>query len=221
MEQYHELTQRTSAPVTPEMVGRMREPQVLADLAYLLARFRDLGHMIDKLKKYVFYGKGPYSGERPETTLTDAAAHQIRYEWEVKFLHGTIGIIGESAELADAIFKWLYQQGAPLNIQNIIEELGDHSWFAEEVVAALQQAGFTVTMDEVRKANILKLATRFGAKFSQDSAIIRNLERERFAIEGAFTQKSMADIPGQMSVAETKAAAIELANTIVDDSDRL
>ena len=77
----------------------------------------------------------------------------------------TIGISGEAGELLDAVKKAVIYR-KPLDIKNVIEELGDLEFYME----GLRQ-GLNITRDEVLEANIAKLSVRYnGLKYSDVSA---------------------------------------------------
>lgn len=70
-------------------------------------------------------------------------------------MHPAIGIAGEAGELLDAIKKhWAYNK--PLDIENVIEELGDLEFYIE---ALRQEIG--IDRDEILTANIRKLSARY------------------------------------------------------------
>lgn len=211
---YHELAQRTSAPITPEVVGRIKSPALLADLAYALNRMEVFGEMLSKIKGHVYYNKA-FAPERPELPDTHNPADQIRRDWEVKMLHGVLGMISEAGELAGAIFNWLFQ-GQPLDKINLVEEIGDSRWFQEEAFEALG-----VTSEQVEAVNILKLMQRFGGRFGEGQALMRDLERERFALEGAFSKEAMATLPSGGHTEEKMKALAMMANAeaIVNDNE--
>jgi NTP pyrophosphatase (non-canonical NTP hydrolase) len=82
-------------------------------------------------------------------------------------LHMSIGVSGESGELLDAIKKWaIYQK--PLDIDNVIEELGDIEFYLQ----GIRQA-FCIDREDVLQANIEKLRKRYGQTYSNAAAISR------------------------------------------------
>lgn len=214
---YHELAQKTAAPITPEMIGRIKNLALLSDLAYALNRMEVFGEMLSKVKGHIYYNKA-YTPERPELPDTHNPAGQIQFDWQVKMLHGVLGMISEAGELAGAIFDWLFQ-GQPLDKINLIEEIGDSRWFQEEAFEALG-----VSSEQVEAVNILKLMQRYGGRFGEGQALMRDLERERFALEGAFSNDCMCNLPkGGGTEEKMKAMALmvneEVAGTIVNDNE--
>lgn len=87
---------------------------------------------------------------------------------EAHLLHMVLGIAGETGELVDAIKKGVIY-GKPLDIPNIIEELGDIEFYMQ----GLRQ-GMKITRMECLRANMLKLSVRYeGFKYSNEKAIAR------------------------------------------------
>jgi NTP pyrophosphatase (non-canonical NTP hydrolase) len=82
-------------------------------------------------------------------------------------VHAAVGICGEAGELLDAVKKhWVY--GKPLDVQNVIEELGDLEFYA----AALR-ALIGVSREEVIKANVDKLRKRYPDGYTDALAAAR------------------------------------------------
>jgi NTP pyrophosphatase (non-canonical NTP hydrolase) len=97
-----------------------------------------------------------------EEILETMTAHQAH------ILHMAVGICGESGELIDAIKKnWAYNK--PLDIENVMEELGDIEFYMEGMRQALH-----LTREEVIQNNIVKLEKRYGSgKYSDAQAQLR------------------------------------------------
>ena len=82
-------------------------------------------------------------------------------------LHMTIGINGESGELLDAIKKHVvYEQ--ELDIDNVIEEIGDILFYTQGVINILG-----LDLEEIIEHNIKKLSKRYPKGYSNDSAKAR------------------------------------------------
>lgn len=91
--------------------------------------------------------------------LTPTSAHA---------LHMAVGVSGEAGELLDAIKKQAIY-GKPIDIENVIEELGDLEFYME----GLRQA-FGISRDEIIQANIDKLSKRYSSgTYSNEQAIER------------------------------------------------
>jgi hypothetical protein len=99
------------------------------------------------------------SGEAIANELTAQDAH---------ITHMAMGISGEAGELLDAIKKHVIYR-KPLDMQNVIEELGDLEFYME----GLRQ-GLGLTREQCIAENINKLGKRYNAgKYSDESAITR------------------------------------------------
>jgi len=80
-------------------------------------------------------------------------------------LHMAVGIAGEAGELLDAIKKWsIYQK--PLDLENVIEELGDLEFYMEGLRQSLN-----LTRIETLRENIAKLQKRYSkGEYSNEQA---------------------------------------------------
>jgi NTP pyrophosphatase (non-canonical NTP hydrolase) len=80
-------------------------------------------------------------------------------------LHMAVGIAGEAGELLDAIKKWaIYQK--PLDLKNVIEELGDLEFYMEGLRQTLH-----LTRVQTLVENIAKLQKRYSkGQYSNDQA---------------------------------------------------
>lgn len=97
-------------------------------------------------------------GELIKRELTPQQAHL----W-----HMVTGLIGEAGEVLDTIKKHcIYQK--ELDIENIIEELGDIEFFMEGIRYSLN-----LNRKQILKQNITKLRKRYGEKYSNKAAIDR------------------------------------------------
>jgi NTP pyrophosphatase (non-canonical NTP hydrolase) len=94
-----------------------------------------------------------------------------------RLLHGSIGLATEAGEMLDAVKKHVFY-GAPLDKVNMAEEVGDLFWYCAVICDALN-----VSFEEVQEKNIAKLKARYGAMFSKDRALHRDLEKERKVLE--------------------------------------
>lgn len=98
---------------------------------------KDFAEMVASLSK---------PGEQIKNELTPKQAH---------LLHMAVGISGEAGELLDAVKKHvIYQE--PLNLINVVEELGDLEFFLEGIRSSLG-----ISRDEVLAKNIIKLSVRY------------------------------------------------------------
>lgn len=95
-----------------------------------------------------------------------------------RLLHAAIGMATESGEFLDALKKHLFY-GKPLDTVNLIEELGDQLWY---IAIAMDALG--TDFDTVQQTVINKLKVRYPDKYSDESALNRDLDAEREALEG-------------------------------------
>ena len=77
------------------------------------------------------------------------------------------GIIGEAGEIVDLVKKHKWQ-GHELNVEELILECGDLSWYVALLVSALDK-----TLGEVYTKNIKKLEDRYPTGFSKERSVNR------------------------------------------------
>ena len=83
-------------------------------------------------------------------------------------MHMAIGIAGEAGELLDAIKKHVVY-GKPLDMTNVIEELGDMEFYQEGMRQAIG-----VSHNYILQQNANKLAVRYGSlQYSDQAAAAR------------------------------------------------
>jgi NTP pyrophosphatase (non-canonical NTP hydrolase) len=112
--------------------------------------------------------------------LESHAAHEADFSIrESRLLHGVLGLVTESAELADAIKKRL-AYGKPIDQVNLSEELGDIEWYL-----SLIRDAYGLSREEIIEANVYKLQSRYPGGWTQHRALNRDLEAERAALEDA------------------------------------
>lgn len=87
--------------------------------------------------------------------------------YQMDLLHASLGVASDAGELVDAIKKHLIY-GKELDVDNVIEEIGDVMWFL-----ALMAHAVSIDLGAVAKANIAKLAKRYPDKYSDQAAIAR------------------------------------------------
>lgn len=138
---------------------------------------------LDKLKKFLFYGK------ETEEFYYDSEYVAVDEDLErlvaeeciplIRLLHAQIGSITESAELISAILPAL--ECEEIDVTNVKEELGDKQWYAALEASCIPDYGTTLT--EVRNKNIAKLKARYPEKFTELKAIERDLDAEKLVLE--------------------------------------
>lgn len=92
--------------------------------------------------------------------------------------HMVLGMVTEAGELADA-FKKNLAYGKPIDWVNVKEEIGDLMWYVANFCV---MHGFD--LEEIFQITIDKLKIRYPEKFTSESAINRNLDKERKVLEG-------------------------------------
>jgi NTP pyrophosphatase (non-canonical NTP hydrolase) len=137
----------------------------------------------DKLKKLLFYGKIPEYLPQYVPNDLDPTSEQIdtvMTHETIRLLHAILGKIDEAGELTQALHAHIFE-GKPLDVTNIIEEVGDSRWY-DALIA--RWAGFD-TFDPIDEANYRKLTTRYpDGAWTQQQALNRNLDKEKEALDG-------------------------------------
>lgn len=82
-------------------------------------------------------------------------------------INASLGLCGESGEVADVVKKFAYQ-GHDLDRDHIIEELGDILWYVAQAAESI-----CVDMSVIAENNIRKLLLRYPDGFSSDKSINR------------------------------------------------
>lgn len=78
-------------------------------------------------------------------------------------LHAVMGIAGESGEVLDAIKKH-YFYNKPLDLENVIEELGDIEFYLQAMRMCL-----SLDRKDILIANMVKLSKRYGSGSYSDA----------------------------------------------------
>jgi NTP pyrophosphatase (non-canonical NTP hydrolase) len=81
--------------------------------------------------------------------------------------HLGTGVAGEAGELVDAIKKHVVY-GKDIDLENVIEELGDLEFYMQGIRTAIG-----VTREEVLEANVAKLEKRYSQAYTDQAAIER------------------------------------------------
>jgi len=83
---------------------------------------------------------------------------------EAHLVHMAMGVSGEAGELLDCIKKHaIYKK--PIDMNNLIEELGDLEFYMEGIRQALG-----VKREDTIEANVMKLSIRYPKKYSNKHA---------------------------------------------------
>lgn len=169
-----------AAQTAPKVVaGRRLVPEV--DLLRALEETIATGNNLDILKKSLFYGKDlPYTTDDSQVKCIDFAAKLGTHLGElaqVEVLHGIIGIITESSELAEALVNAVHS-GAPLDMVNLSEECGDVLWYMACILRHTNKS-----FHDLQVQNIAKLRKRYPNGFLAYDALNRDLGAERSVLE--------------------------------------
>lgn len=153
-------------------------------------------NVMDQIKKLIIYGKNidletlsnniremQASGDYLEATMNYGGSHLpvTNKQINTRLLHAAIGMFTESGEMLEALSKQI--DGFPLDKVNFGEEVGDNFWYG---AIAIDELG--ISEESIKSALILKLAKRYGGKFSAEGALIRNLEAERKVLEETLVE---------------------------------
>lgn len=205
MHNYVELAQVTNTVNYKDGMGRML-------IATILNNIIEAGGALDAVKKFQFYGR-----ETEETKgLIEQQTHEAIYstddwcdmpdfaklfpdlprEYALKVYHGIVGKITEAVELAEMLRDALVEH-KPVDITNLIEEVGDGQWYDASIASGLRMPSF----DQFQVVNIAKLTKRFGGKFDAYKAQQENrdLDAERKVLEGSndippHVQRMLAEV---------------------------
>jgi len=84
-----------------------------------------------------------------------------------RLIHALLGLASETGEFAGSLKKTLIYD-APLDTENLAEEIGDILWYMAVVANALN-----IHLSDVAEANIQKLRKRYPEKYTDELAIRR------------------------------------------------
>ena len=133
----------------------------------------------DDLKRHLFYGQNRPEPRMPQGYSTDEEILERVAEdsdANLRDIHALLGIISEVGELVDAFLtKW---ETGDMDHVNLKEELGDLPWYQNLLIE-----NHGTTWEEVFDKNIRKLSKRFPKKFTEGSALNRDLLAERNELE--------------------------------------
>lgn len=114
---------------------------------------------------------------RTEAPVTNEMKGRFTETGNIRLLHAGIGMATEAGEFLDALKKHLFY-GKPVDRTNLAEEIGDLMWYC-----ALALSELDAEFDATLRTNILKLAARYGSKFTEFAAENRDLKTERQILE--------------------------------------
>jgi hypothetical protein len=145
------------------------------------------GNDLDQLKKNIWYNKEiQYGVVNSELLLAcPVDGYEERAVKHARHMHAAIGMLTESVELIETLFKTIYLNQS-FDKVNVVEELGDQQFYNQMFMNVIG-----VDIYEVMRVNQSKLAKRYGEKlqFSSDAAINRDHEKERQVMESEHQQQ--------------------------------
>lgn len=116
--------------------------------------------------------------ERTETMDFGSIRRRLEKTDTIRIIHMAMGLVTEAAEIMDALKKHLFY-GKDLDLVNLAEEMGDQFWYLAGMARVLGYTDF----DQIMQTNIDKLRARFPEKFTEESALVRDLDKERGILE--------------------------------------
>ena len=145
--------------------------------------------LLNQLKRAIFYKKAIDAAKWSEAVLAldsclgnllrgEDANIEFMPNIDPRLLHGVIGKVTECGELLEALSNSMFN-GTPLDLVNIMEELGDDDWYN-----AIIESTTGISRADICARVIAKLKARYPEKFTTDHAINRNLTEERAVLEG-------------------------------------
>lgn len=170
---FQQLCLRTERQIDSEVEERFED--VAGRVLLLMRQLAGWASEADELKKYIFYGKG---NMQPDD-LDEDPATVIAAEEDLRVVHGILGLVSEVGELIDVYMDYWQGESEALDVINVVEEVGDLGWYCSVLV---DSAGST--LGTAFDACIDKLSERYPDRFSEQSALERNLDKERQALEG-------------------------------------
>jgi NTP pyrophosphatase (non-canonical NTP hydrolase) len=114
---------------------------------------------------------------KTESTDFQAMNQRLQDDGSKRLLHAGFGLSTEAGEFLDALKKHIFY-GKELDRVNLREELGDLFWYM-----AIACDELDVPFEALMQRNIEKLKARYGEKFSEEKAEMRDLETEREILE--------------------------------------
>ena len=104
--------------------------------------------------------------------------HQLPRLW-----HAGAGMATEAGEFVDNLKKGTFC-GKEFDYHNLAEEIGDMMWYVAVAVDALNEVMPNgITLEQIMRANIEKLRTRYPEKFTVEAGLNRDLDAERRTLE--------------------------------------
>lgn len=171
MAKFQALGLSTEAPITDELTKRLvRAYPIYSDL---LSETVNSGEFLDRIKKYIFYGKQDGLVEDQLPPVWPTGEKKERIQQLARVLHGLIGIGTEHGELAEEIIDYIEGNKSDLDTNHIAEEVFDIIWYLNVVLHVI---GMNIPM--VCEKGIAKLRERFPKRFTEQDAEHRDTKKE-------------------------------------------
>ena len=151
------------------------------DIRFVLRSIVGFCNDLNVIKKLLFRGKSREELGFTETTkpTMEDIGFLFSGKGAIDVLHGAVGVITESGEVAEYLLKWI--DDGELDAVNVAEEAGDMLWY---IVRSLR--GIGINMDQCERMNIDKLRGRHGETFDVFRDANRNLNVEREKLSDMF-----------------------------------
>lgn len=154
--QYETNAHSTIANSTQDHLDKVLTPELLG----VLRRFVELARSIDNYKKAAFYG-------RNIATFPEVRQPMDRKDVPFQFIHGVLGLAGESGEVVELLLDVLEGKELPEGVDisdTIAEELGDVLWYLTIAAKANKP---DEGVEGVARFNNKKLSDRWANKAEQ------------------------------------------------------
>lgn len=116
---------------------------------------------LDKMKKVVIYNKGSLGSLATDTFPLEGVTAE-----KAHLLHMSVGAVGETGELADAVGAYVTGDVEELDVQNVLEEVGDTLFYLQGILNAI---GYS--LHDAMLANKVKLlGKRYKNGYSDQAA---------------------------------------------------
>jgi NTP pyrophosphatase (non-canonical NTP hydrolase) len=176
MTRYQDDALRTEASTSPETLSRLvRAYEMFSEF---VRQQKDDGEVLDRVKKYVFYGVD--DDELIEQMIMPTyptGDKKERIQQCARLFHALIGIMSDLGELCENVDNYI-ENGGQFNYKNLIEEGGDILWFLNLLCSFAK-----IDVPKMAAINISKLKSRFPHKFTVESYSNRNLAKESAAMD--------------------------------------
>lgn len=178
--------------------ARAKDAVVMKALWHCLNAVIFWSEMMDRFKRYLFYGQDANLAEIMEhdpiqkipedRNVRDdlfRAQNLMQDHRTVMLVHSMMGLVTEAGELALMIKRSLFY-GEPIDLINVHEELGDITWY----VGIGGKATGVNSLERILAGNHDKLVSRYGDTWGHDRALEANRDKVR---ERTLVQQSMVN----------------------------